>query len=63
MLIKHKEDCFSINAVPSVKVEEGMIKFENHFEQIPVSLKVYADFECNLKSVKVYEGSYTKKMS
>ena len=41
-------------------VEKGIIEFENHFKQIPVPLKIYADFECNLRSVESYEGSYTK---
>ena len=61
VLIKHKQDSLSINGVQSVKVEEGVIEFENYFEQIPVPFKIYADFECNLKSVDVYEESYTKK--
>ena len=39
-----------------------MIKFENHFKQIPVPSKIYADFECNLKGVECYEGSDTKKI-
>ena len=34
---------------------------QNHFKQIPVPFKIYADFECNLKSVENYEGSDTKK--
>ena len=45
----------------SVKVEEGTIEFENYFKQIPVPFKIYADFEFNLESTEVYEGSYTKK--
>ena len=61
VLIKHKEDCLSINGVQSVKVEKGTIEFENYFKQIPVPFKIYADFECNLESAEVYEGSYTKK--
>ena len=61
MLIKHKNDCLSINGKQSVKLEEGIIKFENYFKQIPVPFKIYADFECNLKSVQSYEGSFTKK--
>ena len=61
ILIKHKKDCLSINGVQSVKVEEGIIKFENYFKQLPVPFKIYADFECNLKNVEIYEGSYTKK--
>ena len=57
MLTKHKEDCLSIN----VKLEKGIIEFENYFKQIPVPFKIYADFECNLRDVESYEGSYTKK--
>ena len=62
ILIKHKKDCLSINRVQSVKVEEGIIKFENYFKQLPVPFKIYADFECNLKNVEIYEGSYTKNI-
>ena len=47
VLTKHKEDCLSINGKQSVKLEEGTIEFENYFKQIPVSFKIYADFECN----------------
>ena len=61
MLIKHKEDCLSINGVQSVNVEEGIIKFENYYKQLPVPLKIYADFECNLCDTEIYEGSCTKK--
>ena len=57
VLIKHKEDCLSINGIQSVKLEEGTIEFENYFKQLPVPFKIYADFECNLRDVKVYEGS------
>ena len=61
MLIKHKENCLSINGKQSVKLEKGIIEFENCCKQIPVSFKIYADFECNLRGVESYEGSYTKK--
>ena len=61
MLIKHKENCLSINGKQSVKLEKGIIKFENYFKHIPVSFKIYAVFECNLKSVKCNEGSHTGK--
>ena len=61
VLIKHKEDRLSINGMQSVKVEEGTIDFENYFKQITVPFKIYADFECNLRDVEVYEGPYTKK--
>ena len=53
MLTKHKENCLSINGKQSVKLEEQI--------QIPVPFRIYADFECNLKSIKSYEGCYTKK--
>ena len=62
VLIKHKENCLSINGKQSVKLEKGIIEFENYSKQIPVQFKIYADFECNLKSVKSYEGSYTKNI-
>ena len=61
ILIKHKEDCLSINGVQSVNVEKGIIEFKNYFKQLPVPLKIYADFECNLRDGEIYEGSYTKK--
>ena len=57
VLIKHKENCLSINGKQSVKLQKGIIKFKNYFKQIPI----YADFECNLRGVECYEGSYTKK--
>ena len=61
MLTKHKEDCLSISGKQLVILEEGTIEFENYFKQIPVPFKIYADFECDLKGVESYEGSYTKK--
>ena len=47
----------------SVKVEEGTIAFENYFKQIPVPFKIFADFECNLESAEVCEGSYSKNIT
>ena len=44
VLIKHKENCLSINGKQSVKLEKGIIKFKNHFKQIPIPFKIYADF-------------------
>ena len=63
VLIKHKENCLSINDKKSVKLEKGTIKFENYFKQIPAPFKIYADFECNLKSVECDEGFYTKNIN
>ena len=62
VLTKHKEDCLSINGKQSVKLEKGAIEFENYLKQIPVPFKIYADFECNLRGVESYEGSYTKNI-
>ena len=61
VLTKHKEDCLSINGQQSVNLEEGITEFENYFKQLPVPFKIYGDFECSLKDVEIYEGSYTKK--
>ena len=60
-MIKHKENCLSINGKQSVKLEKGIIVFENYFKQMAVPFKSYADFECNLRGAECYEGSYTKK--
>ena len=62
VLTKNKEDCLSINGKQSVKLEEGIIEFENYSKQIPVLFKIYADFESNLRGVESYEGSYTKQI-
>ena len=58
VLIKHKENCLSINGKQSVKLEKEIIEFENYFKKITVLFKTYADFECNLRGVECYEGSY-----
>ena len=58
---EHKEICLSINGAQSVRLEKGRIEFKNYFKQIPVLFKIYADFECNLKSAGSYEGVYSKK--
>ena len=62
VLIKHKEDCLSINGQQSINLEKGTIEFKNYFKQLPVPFKIYADFECNLRDVEIYEGSYTKNI-
>ena len=53
--------CLNINGAQSVRLEKGTIEFKNYFKQIPVPFKIYANFECNFKSVESYEGSYLKK--
>ena len=55
VLTKHKEVCLSINGAQSVRLEKGTIGFKNYFKQIPVPIKIYADFECNLNSVESYK--------
>ena len=62
LLTENKEVCLSINSAQSVRLEKRAIEFKNYFKQISVPFKVYADFECNLKSVKSYEGSYSKSI-
>ena len=46
--------CFCINGAQSARLEKGIIKFKNYFKQLPVPFKIYADFECTLKSVESY---------
>ena len=62
VLINHKKDCLTINGMQSVKAEKGTIKFENYSKQLRVPFKIYAAFECNLRDVEIYEGSYTKNI-
>ena len=66
VLIEHKEDCLIINGKKNVKLEKGFISFKNHFKQIPVPFKIYADFECILKNIDSdiidpKNSSYTRK--
>ena len=61
VLTEHKKVCLRINGAQPVRLEKGTIEFKNYFKQMPVPFKIYADFECNLKSVGSYEGSYSKK--
>ena len=61
VLIKHKQDCLSINGQQSINLGKGTIEFKNYCKQLPVPVKIYADFECNLKNVECYEVTYTKK--
>ena len=52
-LIEHKENCLIINGKQSVKLNSGLISFKNYFKQLSVLFKIYADFECILKRVRV----------
>ena len=51
VLAKHKKDCLSINGAQSIRLEKRTIEFKNYFEQIPISFKIYIDYECKLKTV------------
>ena len=62
VLKKHEEGCLKINGKQSVKLEKAAMESENYFKQMSVSFKIYADFECNLRGVESYEGSYTKNI-
>ena len=55
VLLKHREDCLSINGQQSKNLEKGTIEFKNYFKRLPVPFKIYTDFECNFKNVKCYE--------
>ena len=44
-----------------VGLEKEAIEFKNYFKHMPISFKIYADFERNLKSVESYEGFHSKK--
>ena len=65
VLNDHKKDCLLINGGQNVKLGKGFIEFKNFNRQIPVPFKIYADFECLLKSCDVGVDndcfSYTKK--
>ena len=61
VLADQKQVRLSINGAESARSEKGTIDFKNYFKQLSVSLKVYADFECNAQSVESYGGSYSEK--
>ena len=65
VLIEHKEDCLMINGKQNEKLEKGFISFVNYSRQISVPFKIYADFECILKSCDASIDSkcfaYTRK--
>ena len=62
VLTEHKNICFRINGAQSVRVEKRTIEYKIYFKQIPVPFEIHVDFECNLKSVENYEGSYSKNI-
>ena len=52
-LTEHKEICLNINGAQYLRLEKETIDFKKYFKQIPVLFKIYADFECNLRVLKV----------
>ena len=53
MLEEHGKDCLMINGGQNVKLKKEFIEFKNFNRQIPAPFKIYADFECLLKSCVV----------
>ena len=62
VLREHKEVCLIINGAKSVRLEKGTIAFKNYFKQISFPFKIFADFECNIKSVESYDGFNSKNI-
>ena len=63
-MVEHKKACLKINGKQPVKSEIDSIKFKNHFKQLAVSFKVYANFESVLKGIRNSDRndtSYTKQ--
>ena len=66
ILREHKEDCLAINGKQNVKLEKGFISFKHYSKQLPVTFKVYANFECISEKVDndiidADNSSYTRK--
>ena len=57
--IEHRAACLKINGKQTVKLRSGLIKFKNHFKKLAVPFKIYADFECNMKRVRVSDRNNT----
>ena len=49
---EHKETCLKINSKQTIKLKSGSIKFKNHFKQLAVPFRIYADFESLSKGVR-----------
>ena len=63
VLAEHKEVSLSVNGAQSVRLEKETIGLKIYFKEIPVPFKIYAHFECKLKTVDSFEGFYSKKIS
>ena len=63
-LIEHKETCLKITGKQSIKLKGGSIELKNHFKQLAVPFRIYADYESLLKDVQSSNKSnisYTEK--
>ena len=47
-----KENCLIMIGKQNIKLKGGSIGFKNHFKQLAVAFKIYADFECKAKEVQ-----------
>ena len=52
MFNSYKVNCLRVNGAQSVKLEKGIIEFENYCRQTHCPFKVYFDFEYNLGEMK-----------
>ena len=46
---EHKEVDLKISNKPTVKLKSGSIIFKNYHKQLAAPLKIYVDFECDVK--------------
>ena len=53
VLVEDKVVCLKMNGKPTVKLENGSIKFRNNFKQLPAPFKIYPDVECNSEKIHI----------
>ena len=51
-MVENRTICLKRNAQQTVKLGSGLIRFKNHFKQLVVTFRIYANFESVLKSSK-----------
>ena len=56
-MTEYKEVCLKVNGKQTVKFKSGSINFKNYHKQLAAQFKIYADFECNVKKVKISDKS------
>ena len=55
-LVKHKEIWLKRNDKQTVHLKSGFIELKNYSRKIPAPFKIYADFDCILKSLTSNKG-------